>query len=228
MPSPTYTLRPATDNDYAFLEALHTATMRDVVTQVWGWDAAIQGALFRRNFDPTRSQIVVVDGADAGVIALEKRDNAWFLAGIEIAPAYQSRGLGARLIGAIVAEAHAAGLPVTLQVLKVNRAQYLYERLGFVVTGSTATHFLNARSADVARSCPHGRPDRRSDPGACAASSAARVDKRPVFGQQAIPHAVDVRWQRVLDVLEIARHGSRRDRYGITAKTHVRRGMIDQ
>ena len=137
-----YTLRPATDNDYAFLEALHTATMRDVVTQVWGWDAAIQGALFRRNFEPSRSQIVVVDEVDAGVFAVEKRDDTWFLANIEIAPAHQSRGLGAQLVAAVLAEAHAAGLPLTLKVLKVNRARVLYERLGFVTTGSTETHFL--------------------------------------------------------------------------------------
>ena len=142
MPATTYTLRHATADDYAFLEALHTATMRDVVTRVWGWDAAIQEALFRRSFDPARSQIVVVDGQDAGVFALEKRDDAWFLANIEIAPGYQSRGLGAQLIGSILSEAHAAGLPVTLQVLKINRARSLYERLGFAVTGSTETHFL--------------------------------------------------------------------------------------
>jgi ribosomal protein S18 acetylase RimI-like enzyme len=142
MTAPTYALRPSTDDDYAFLESLHNATMRDVVTQVWGWDDAVQQALFRRNFDPSRSQIVVVDEVPAGVIAIERRDDAWFLANIEIAPAHQSRGLGAQLIGAILAQAHAAGLPVTLQVLKVNRAQHLYERLGFVVTGSTETHFL--------------------------------------------------------------------------------------
>jgi hypothetical protein len=95
MTNPAYTLRPATTDDYAFLEALHTATMRDVVTQVWGWDAAIQRALFRRDFDPSSSQIVVVDGADAGVVSLQKRDDAWFLANIQIAPAHQTRGLGA-------------------------------------------------------------------------------------------------------------------------------------
>jgi ribosomal protein S18 acetylase RimI-like enzyme len=31
---------------------------------------------------------------------------------------------------------------VTLQVLKVNPARRLYERLGFRVTGETPTHFL--------------------------------------------------------------------------------------
>lgn len=142
MTAPTYTLRPATLGDYVFLETLHAATMRDVVVQVWGWDAAEQQALFRRDFDPSCSQIVVVDGEDAGVLVLEKRDDEWFLANIQIAPAHQSRGLGARLIGTLLAEARAAGLPVTLQVLTVNRARRLYERLGFVTTGLTETHVL--------------------------------------------------------------------------------------
>jgi ribosomal protein S18 acetylase RimI-like enzyme len=138
----TYTLRPATDADSGFLETLHAATMRHVVEQIWGWDAADQHERFHREFDASRSQIVVVDGMDAGVIAIEKREDGWFLANIQIGPAYQSRGLGSRLIGAILAGAHAASLSVTLQVLKVNRARRLYERLGFVTAGETDTHFL--------------------------------------------------------------------------------------
>jgi hypothetical protein len=38
-------------------------------------------------------------------------------------------------------EAHPAGVAATLQVMKSNsRARRLHERLGFVVTGQTATH----------------------------------------------------------------------------------------
>ena len=66
MTAPTYTLRPASDDDYAFLEALHTATMRDIVEQVWGWDAADQHARFRRNFESSRSQIIVVNLSGRG------------------------------------------------------------------------------------------------------------------------------------------------------------------
>lgn len=43
----------------------------------------------------------------------------------------------------IMEEARGLGLPVRLQVLKVNtRARALYERLGFRCTGHTGTHDL--------------------------------------------------------------------------------------
>ncbi len=51
------------------------------------------------------------------------------------------------MIKDIIREASERQLPVTLQVLKVNpRAQALYEKLGFVVTGETKTHKLMKRS----------------------------------------------------------------------------------
>jgi RimJ/RimL family protein N-acetyltransferase len=47
------------------------------------------------------------------------------------------------VIREIIREATETQLPVTLEVLKVNpRAQVLYEKLGFVLTGETETHNL--------------------------------------------------------------------------------------
>jgi hypothetical protein len=42
----------------------------------------------------------------------------------------------------LVVAADAKGLPARLRVLRVNPARQLNERLGFVVTGQTETHFL--------------------------------------------------------------------------------------
>jgi ribosomal protein S18 acetylase RimI-like enzyme len=137
-----YTLRPAAQADYDFLYALHEATMRPTVTQIWGWDDARQSAIFRERFDPAARRIIVIDGRDAGVLEVEERPDEVFLANIEIAPEQQGRGLGAAIITDILFDAHARGLPVTLQVNRVNPARRLYGRLGFVETGQTETHYL--------------------------------------------------------------------------------------
>ncbi len=137
-----FTLRPAAHADRGFLYRLHVAAMKDVVAQVWGWDEAWQRQYFDDHFDPSHARIVVVDGVDIGVVAVEWREDAAFLAGIEILPEYQGRGLGAAVIRDVIADAAARGLPVTLRVLKVNPARRLYERLGFTVTGETDTHYL--------------------------------------------------------------------------------------
>lgn len=112
-----------------------------LVAQVWGWDDAWQRAHYDAHFDPSRARIVVVDGADVGVVVVEWQADAAFIAGIEILPAYQGRGLGAAIVRDVIAEAAASGLPVTLQVLKINPARRLYERLGFTITGETETHY---------------------------------------------------------------------------------------
>jgi ribosomal protein S18 acetylase RimI-like enzyme len=137
-----YALRLATEADYDFLYALHEATMRPTVSQIWGWDDARQSALFRERFDPATRQVIVIDGRDVGVLEVEERPVEVFLANIEIAPEQQNRGLGAAIITDILHDAHARRLPVTLQVNRVNPARWLYERLGFVETGRTETHYL--------------------------------------------------------------------------------------
>jgi GNAT superfamily N-acetyltransferase len=137
-----YTLRPATADDYDFLRRLHRATMLEYVERTWGWDEDVQAAMFRERFDPAREQIVVVDGSDVGVLRVERRVDQLFLAELLIAPAHQGHGLGGAILADLRAEAARAGLPVTLQVVKVNPARRFYERHGLRVTGETATHYL--------------------------------------------------------------------------------------
>ena len=60
----------------------------------------------------------------------------------KILPEYQNRGVGSAVIRDVLAQAQAEGLSVGLQVLKVNPARRLYERLGFSLVGETATHYL--------------------------------------------------------------------------------------
>lgn len=143
-------LRQATEADYDFLYRLHVVAMKDLVAQIWGWDDAWQERYFAAHFDAASSRIVVIDGGDAGVVAVVWGEGDAFLANIEVLPEYQGRGLGTALVRHVIAEADARGLPVHLQVLKINPARRLYERLGFVATGETETHDLMLRPASRA------------------------------------------------------------------------------
>ena len=134
-------LRPAYDEDFDFLYGLHRVTLKPYVDATWGWDAAFHRERFTANFKPEKWQVVVVDGRDVGGLALETRDDELFLSGIYILPDYQNRGLGTTLLRDLLAQAERSGLPVSLQVLKVNPARRLYERLGFTVVGETETHY---------------------------------------------------------------------------------------
>src|SRR6266508_3833620 len=137
-----YDLRKAGEADFQFLYELHEATMRDYVEATWGWDDQFQLTHFRQNFLPEQLSIVVVDGVDSGVIAVESRPADVFLGAIKLHPRIQRRGIGAALVRRVVAEAEARHVPVRLNVLKVDvGARRLYQRLGFVVVGETETHY---------------------------------------------------------------------------------------
>ncbi len=138
-----YALRLAMVADAAFVYHLHRSSMQEYVAQTWGeWNEEFQARMFTQWFEPAQFQIVVVDGQDVGIVSVERRPLELFLGTIEILPAFQRRGVGAAVIKSVLAQAQAEAVPVALQVLKVNPARQLYERLGFHVVGETTTHYL--------------------------------------------------------------------------------------
>jgi len=141
-------LRPATQEDFDFLWWLHRATMRPYVEKTWGWDEQWQARCFRDHFDPNTREILEGDGVPIGYISVERREDCIFLAAIEIAPDHQNQGVGTKLVRALLDEADSKGIPVELQVLKVNPVRRFYERLGFAVNGETETHYLMRRSLE--------------------------------------------------------------------------------
>jgi ribosomal protein S18 acetylase RimI-like enzyme len=136
-----YQLRQATELDREWIYCLRVATLRAYVARTWGWDEDYQRERFRQGFRPSACQIVNVDGRDVGLLQVERCETELHLGTILVAPEYQRQGIGTALIRDLLAEARRAGVPVVLQVLRVNPARQLYERLGFTVTGETATHY---------------------------------------------------------------------------------------
>ena len=65
----------------------------------------------------------------------------WDLIQIQLAPSLQGQGFGAQIIQSVISEARDAGASLKLDVLKVNPARRLYERLGFTVITETAHLF---------------------------------------------------------------------------------------
>jgi ribosomal protein S18 acetylase RimI-like enzyme len=138
-------LRSSASEDREFLWSLHRETMRDYVAKTWGWDDNWQREHFDEKFDPEGLQIIEYGDQPIGYISVRRPGTEIFIAAIEIAPAFQNRGVGTRLISNLLNEADWLRIPVKLLVLKVNPARRLYERLGFQCTGETNTHFAMKR-----------------------------------------------------------------------------------
>jgi len=130
------------ESDIDFLYALHVATMKDYVDKTWGWEDAFQESVFRKNYVPGKIQVLTFDGVDMGMLIIEERPDDIFLRAIEVHPAYQGKGIATQIINQIIADGIQKRKPVRLQVLKVNPAKRLYERLGFSVAEETPTHYI--------------------------------------------------------------------------------------
>ena len=143
-------LRPATPEDAELVyDIKYEAYAEHSIRGYGSWDEEIQRRVTRGNLPFTRlisvgSEVVGWIAADPGGFGVEIMD-------VHIRPTHQGRGYGSRVIRKIIKASAAAGKDVTLQVLKVNPSRVLYERLGFVATGTTPTHVIMRRLARPAR-----------------------------------------------------------------------------
>ncbi|KRD20804.1 hypothetical protein ASE48_03225 [Mycobacterium sp. Root265] len=134
--------RPATADDFAFFFQLHKDTLGPYVEQVWGWDDEVQRTYLQRTIDYDTTQVIVVEGTDAGRLKVERRPQGVYLGLIEIAPSHQGRGIGTQIVRSLLDEAFADGKRVCLNVLRVNTSAYrLYRRLGFAQAAATEVRF---------------------------------------------------------------------------------------
>lgn len=131
-------LRPILPADLEFLWRLHNTALRKYVEKTWGWDEEWQRERFREEFDPGHGEIIVVDGHDAGYWWTIEKPDEIVLASVRLFPEFQNRGIGTRLITDLI---ESKDKPVRLQVLKINPARGLYERLGFRISSETETHY---------------------------------------------------------------------------------------
>ncbi len=136
-------LRRATDEDSEFAFMMRKAAFRVYVDKSGGWDDRKERHRHARNFALYDYRVIHFQGASCGIAALDLTDKCLKLNQIFIAPAYQGRGIGARCMAMLFAEAGRLGVPIQLRVMKVNpRARELYTRLGFSVADETETHTI--------------------------------------------------------------------------------------
>jgi GNAT superfamily N-acetyltransferase len=130
--------RPAQPADLADLLALVEKTLRKYVEQSLGpWDPLGAERSIAASLDQCDWQILSLDGARLGAIAVVRDEREMRLAELFLEPAFHGRGWGTALVQEVIAEASQRGLPLRLRVLRSNPARRLYARLGFEVEQSS-------------------------------------------------------------------------------------------
>lgn len=141
----SFTLREADyETDWSFWRMLHHVAEHDTVVRQFGvWDEPLQDGFARKAWDNVQGErwIVEVDGVPAGFWHVVERESEVYVNNLVIHPDWQKRGIGRALLQQAKARGTALGMDVTLQTLFENTARGLYEKEGFVVEGSSATHW---------------------------------------------------------------------------------------
>ena len=135
------TLRPIRPEDEEFLFNVYASTRLDELAAL-GWSDAQREAFLRMQFRAQQQSylaqfpmadfaIILRDERPIGRLYIERRADE--MRGIDIAllPEYRQAGIGTAILQDLLAEAPRAGKPFRIHVEKLNRAQRLYERLGF-------------------------------------------------------------------------------------------------
>jgi GNAT superfamily N-acetyltransferase len=134
-------LRDERTDDETFLRELYASTRSDELAGI-GWSPAqVEGFLrmqfdlqrthYRKHFADGRFLIVVRDGRPIGRLYVSYTPADVRILDIALLPDVRGNGVGRRLLEHVIDNAARLGAPVTLHVAFGNRAQRLYERLGF-------------------------------------------------------------------------------------------------
>jgi GNAT superfamily N-acetyltransferase len=135
-------LRPETAEDEGLSRAIYASTREEEMARV-PWSDEQKAAFVSMQFEAQRSyyrevypdadfSVVVVDGADAGRLYVDRSSEEIRVVDIAVLPAFRGRGIGGTLLAAVLDEARETGRTVVIHVELMNRARTLYDRLGFV------------------------------------------------------------------------------------------------
>src|SRR5215471_16968173 len=150
-------LRAASSEDEPFLHAVYASTRADELALV-DWDDAQKAAFvdmqftaqhrhYHEHYADATFDVVLCDGEPAGRLYVARWPAEIRIIDIALLPAYRNRGIGARLLEQLMAEAADAGKRVSIHVEHFNPALRLYTRLGFQPIADRGVNLLMEWSA---------------------------------------------------------------------------------
>ena len=141
-------LRPALDHDFEYCRHLYFGEMRWIIEELH-LDRTAQETGFRQQWSSTQVRIVVLDGTDVGWVQTIREEDELFVGQMFVDGRFQRKGIGTEVMKRLISEATAFNLAVRLNVVRINPARRLYERLGFRVTHEDDRKCYMKRDADV-------------------------------------------------------------------------------
>ncbi|PJJ08497.1 acetyltransferase (GNAT) family protein [Flavobacterium sp. 1] len=126
------TYKKASEEDTEFLLWLRQETMVEHLNSA-GMEVDEKKLLSRIKHQFEHAKIILLQDQKIGLLKLVETNTEIEILQIQIAPNHQNKGIGKGIIQSIIQEATTKKIPIKLSVLKVNKAQTLYQNLGFAI-----------------------------------------------------------------------------------------------
>jgi GNAT superfamily N-acetyltransferase len=141
-------LRTAIDHDFEYCRRLYFVEMRWIIEELH-LDRISQETSFRQQWNSAQVRMIALDGTDVGWLQAMTQNDEFFVAQMFVDGPFQRRGIGTEVVKRLISEANSLNLAVRLNVVRINPARRLYERLGFRVIGEDDRKFYMKRNPDV-------------------------------------------------------------------------------
>ncbi|MEY4550504.1 MAG: hypothetical protein RL685_6699 [Pseudomonadota bacterium] len=169
---PGICLRPMSAGDLPFLSALYAATREGELAQV-SWTAEEKAAFlsfqfncqhqhYQQHYAGADFDIIESQGEPIGRLYLALLGDDLRIMDIALIPSARRRGIGSRLLTAVIERARREGRSVSIHVERNNPALALYERLGFTVQEDRGVYLFLVHSPPARVAPPPSLPNREA------------------------------------------------------------------
>jgi ribosomal protein S18 acetylase RimI-like enzyme len=139
------TYKKASEEDLEFLLWLRQETMAEHLNNA-GMEINEENLLSRIKYQFEHAKIILLNGEKIGLLKVTENNTEIEIHQIQVAPNHQNKGIGREIIQSILQKASTKKIPVKLSVLKANKAQTLYQNLGFVIYNESEYSYFMRKS----------------------------------------------------------------------------------
>lgn len=140
----SWTLRPCLDTDGPWIAELRAVVLRHDLERLGRFDPVRVRRRFLDQFRPELTQVIDLDGRNAGSISVRPEPGALWIEHFYLEPAFHRQGIGGEVLRQVMAM-FGDQQPFRLNVLQGSAARRLYERHGFVVESEDRVDVFMAR-----------------------------------------------------------------------------------
>lgn len=139
-----YRIHFATPDDHDLIYALKAESVRPYVEKIWGWDEDYQKKDFDSDFSHIEQfNVIEIDGRFAGFVQYYFAYPYFEVVEIHLLPEYRGKGIGSDILRYLQKVCIAQDRKIRIGCFKANhRAKALYQKLGFMQTEETDTHYI--------------------------------------------------------------------------------------